>query len=32
MARVMKKKGMDIEMIVEISRLSKAVINRLKTE
>ena len=32
MARIMKKKGMDIEIIMEISGLSKAVINRLKTE
>ncbi len=32
MAKIMKKKGMDIEIIMEISGLSKAVINRLKTE
>lgn len=30
MARVMKQKGMDIDLIIEITGLSKSVINRLK--
>ena len=32
MARIMKKEGMSLELIVKISGLSKAVINRLKVE
>jgi hypothetical protein len=32
MARMMKKEGMDTELIIKISGLSKAVIDRIKTE